>query len=303
MKHPAEQVPALQTSFVPQIVPFALELGPVSVQTGVPVEQLVEPRSQMLLGVQAAPVAQGSHWPVLLQTSFVPQVVPCALALGPVSMQTCVPVEQSVVPRSQTLVGVHESPAVHGTHCPVPLQTSFVPQVVPALAGVPWSAHVSTPVVHEVNPALHGALLGGHDRPAVQGPHEPPLQTLASPHDVPFGWLPAPEQTGVPVPHAMVIFSQEPASEQSVPEAQGTHDPALQTLASPHSVPLVPLTATQVECPVVQDVMPFLQVPASQGSFAVQVPASALLVWFVSKATSPAESEDAASSPCVTSGP
>jgi hypothetical protein len=69
----AEQLPLSQTSFVPQLVPFA-RLLPVA-QTGAPDVQTVEPVWQATLGVQTAPAVQGEQVP-LSQTVLTPQLVP-----------------------------------------------------------------------------------------------------------------------------------------------------------------------------------------------------------------------------------
>ena len=50
---PQSQIPAVQILVPPHEVP--LGNGPVSVQTGAPVEQLMEPTWQGLVGVQVAP--------------------------------------------------------------------------------------------------------------------------------------------------------------------------------------------------------------------------------------------------------
>jgi len=47
--------------------------------------------------VQAAPTVQATHRPAVLQTKFVPQLVPAGRFV-PVSVQTGAPVEQESVP-------------------------------------------------------------------------------------------------------------------------------------------------------------------------------------------------------------
>jgi len=90
------QLPLLQTMFVPQVVPFAT--FPDSVQTGAPVLQVYPAVRQGLpLTVQAAPTVQATHRPAVLQTKFVPQLVPAGRFV-PVSVQTGAPVEQESVP-------------------------------------------------------------------------------------------------------------------------------------------------------------------------------------------------------------
>jgi hypothetical protein len=52
-----------------------------------------------------------------------PHGVPLAALLGPPSTQTGAPVEQEIVPRSQTFVGVQVAPAVQAAQVPAPSQT------------------------------------------------------------------------------------------------------------------------------------------------------------------------------------
>jgi hypothetical protein len=82
------QLPALQTMWLPQVVP-SLALVPVSWQVMLPVEQLYIPTWQGLLGVQLPPAVQETHWPAL-HTRFGLAVVPQLLPLGalPVSPHT-----------------------------------------------------------------------------------------------------------------------------------------------------------------------------------------------------------------------
>jgi hypothetical protein len=74
-------------------------------------------------------------------------------------------------------VGVHAAPDVHALQPPVPLQTWFVPQLVPAGSGVPVSVQVCVPVEHEVVPTSQG-FAGVQERPEVHALQTPaPLQT------------------------------------------------------------------------------------------------------------------------------
>ena len=67
MKQPAWQLPSLHTKPVPQLVPSGF--GTVAVQTGAPEPQAMTPvRQGELVGVQAAPVTQGTQVPLPLQT-------------------------------------------------------------------------------------------------------------------------------------------------------------------------------------------------------------------------------------------
>ena len=94
-----EQVPALQTRFVPQDVPFATGLA-VSTQVDVPVAQDVVPATHGFgLSEQGTSAVQAAHVPPL-QTWPTPQVVPFGRLVA-VFTQVCVPVEQDVVPALQ----------------------------------------------------------------------------------------------------------------------------------------------------------------------------------------------------------
>jgi hypothetical protein len=74
----------------------------------------------------------------LVQTSFLvqswPSLQPVPFILLPPSTHVCTPVEQSVVPFLQALLGfvVHAAPVVQATQFPPLLQTILVPQGVPA---------------------------------------------------------------------------------------------------------------------------------------------------------------------------
>jgi len=144
------QVPEpLQTRFVPQLAPAALL--PPSMQVCAPVAQEVIPFLQLVgLPVHIWPAVQATHMPVPLQTMLVPQLVPAALLV--LSAHVIAPVEQVVAPLLQMFgLPVHDWPAVHDTHVPVPLQTMLVPQLVPAPFAIPFT-HVGVPVMHDAVP-------------------------------------------------------------------------------------------------------------------------------------------------------
>ena len=162
----------LQTMFGPQLVPAALL--PPSRHVITPVAQDVVPflqgfglAEQLLLAVQAP------HIPDPLQTMFAPQLVPAALL--PASMHVIAPVEQDVIPFLQAAFGfvVQPLPAVHVPHAPEPLQTMFVPQLVPAALLLP-STHVIAPVEQDVVPFLHAAFgFVAQELPAVHATQVP----------------------------------------------------------------------------------------------------------------------------------
>jgi hypothetical protein len=127
MKQSATQLPLLQTSPVPQLVPLAAAFAPLSVQTTAPVEQETLPVSQTFAGVQLEPVEQAMQSllvaPVPSQTRLFPQLVPAATGLaGDVSTQTVVPVLQEVTPATQlSALGLVEQalPGVHDWQLPL----------------------------------------------------------------------------------------------------------------------------------------------------------------------------------------
>ena len=124
----ATHEPPSQTLLVPHEVPLARWL-PVSMQSDVPVEQLVVPTSHALSGVHATPSVHETHEPSS-QISLVPHEVPLAAWL-PVGMHTETPDEQVVAPRSQELLGTHDRPATQG---PPPEDDPPEPDPLSALA-------------------------------------------------------------------------------------------------------------------------------------------------------------------------
>jgi len=141
----AVQIPALQTWFGPQVVPFGTGVA-VSTQTGVPVVQVVVPVTHGLRGVQAAPSEQGRHWARALQTRPVPQEVPAGS--GAPSTHTGEPDAQSMVPAgAQGLAVEHEAPCVQASQAPAAEQTSPAPQAVPG-GWLVWSVQTAAPLEH-----------------------------------------------------------------------------------------------------------------------------------------------------------
>jgi hypothetical protein len=109
------QLPSSHTALVPHEVPLLTGL-PVSVQLGVPPLHVSVPVWQTLAGVQAPPLEHMMQLP-LSQTSFMPHEVPFSTLVF-VSVHTGWPLEQSIDPTWQVLVGEHEAPSVHGPHVP-----------------------------------------------------------------------------------------------------------------------------------------------------------------------------------------
>jgi hypothetical protein len=102
--------PAAHTRLVPHEVPLATL--PVSVQTGAPlVHTMAAVRHGLVLIVHAIPATQSTHIAALLQTLFVPQLVP-AVRFVPLSVQTGVPVAQASAPTWHAfVVGVQAAPS------------------------------------------------------------------------------------------------------------------------------------------------------------------------------------------------
>jgi hypothetical protein len=234
------QAPARQTRFVPQAVPSGW-FAPLSVQTGLPVEQLSVPTWHGLAGGHAVPAVQATQVP-LAQTMFAPHMVPFGRL--PDSWQTGDPVAQDVVPVLQTLVGWQLAPDAHDTHAPA-LQTRSVPHCTPLVSDWPVSLHAMLGE-QTVTPAWHG-LAGTQLVPAAQAAQLPPVQTMLVPHTVPLGASEDSMQTGAPVLQAMVPRRQGfPATVQVAPAMHAPHVPvALQTMSVPQAVPagtLLPLS-------------------------------------------------------------
>jgi len=210
------------------------------------------------LPVHDWPAVHETHAPEPLQTMLVPQLVPADLL--PPSTQVCVPVEHDVVPFLQMLgLVVQAPPAVQETHMPAPLQTMFVPQLVPA-AVLPPSMQVIAPVEQVVMPVLQVVGLPLHDWPAVQATHEPaPLQTMLVPQLTP-GALALPSlQVIAPVAQDVVPLMQMfGLPVHDVPAVHDTQPPEpLQTMLAPQLVPAAfALPFTHVDEPVEHDATP-----------------------------------------------
>jgi hypothetical protein len=123
---------------------------------------------------------------------LLPQLVPAGWF--PLATHWGDPVEQEVAPFWQGLLGWQDVPAVQVLQVPAPLQTMFVPQLVPADLLV-LATHWDDPVEQDVVPFWQG-LLGWQDVPAVQAVQFPlPSQTWLVPQLAPAGWFPLATQT------------------------------------------------------------------------------------------------------------
>jgi hypothetical protein len=131
-----------------------------------------------------------------------------------------------------------------------------VPQTVP-LATSPVDTQIACPELHDVIPVWQG-LLGMHAIPAVHEPQIPLVQTSFVPHAVPLATSPVETQVECPVLHDVTPNWQGLLGVHMTPAAHETQLPLEHTSFVPQSVPLgtSPPVATQIECPVLQDVLP-----------------------------------------------
>jgi hypothetical protein len=192
---------------------------------------------QVVIVVRHAPLA--SHIAADVRMPFAhdwaaPHSVPTGLL--PLFTQTELPVAHEVRPSLQGSVGVHATPAVHGSQLP-DRQTWFVPQLVPSARAAPVSWQVAAPVVQVSVPVWQG-LAGVQAPPAVHATHAPVLHTRLVPHTVPFGAFPVSAQTDAPVTHDVAPVLQRLVGWQLAPAVHAMHEPLLHTRLVPHTVPL-----------------------------------------------------------------
>jgi hypothetical protein len=174
-------------------------------------------------------------------------------------VHACVPEAHEYVPLWHESYW-HDPVPTQEAHCPLGLQTMFVPHDVPGdeVARLP---HVCEPVAQVYVPVWQALLGLVHAPPAVQDTHAPALQTMLVPHEVPSALfvrlvqLRVPElQELVPTWHGLVALVHEP------PDTQAMHWPELHTSLVPHVVPSDTLPVKEhVELPVAQDDIPFWQ--------------------------------------------
>jgi hypothetical protein len=196
-----EHVPLAHPRFVPQLVPL-VALLPVSVHTGTPVAQDWVPLWQIaVVGVHDVPSVQATHAPPR-HTWPVPQLAVPSFTL-PAGVHTDVPVEQSVVPVWQGLLGVQTSPVLQATQLP-PLQTKSVPQDVPLPRFTPRSVHTGVPAEQSRLPVWQGAVVGAHGDPPAQLTQAPLLHTCLLPQPEPSAAFPLCTQTDVPDAHEVL---------------------------------------------------------------------------------------------------
>jgi hypothetical protein len=184
--------------------------------------------------VHGEPELHVTQLPEVLHTMLVPQLVPGESM--PVATHISEPDVQLFMPVWHG-DGVQLPPPVQLTHAPELLHTMPVPQLVPAVSGVPLSMQVGVPPVHEIMPVWHG-LVGTHDAPCWQATHAPFAHTIPEPQPVPSGLLPVSVQTGLPVVQEIVASLHAVEPVQLWPELHVTHEPPAQNmLGPPHEVP------------------------------------------------------------------
>jgi hypothetical protein len=190
---------------------------------------------------------QLSHAPPQQTWPMVPHEV--RFAALPLATHIDCPVSQLVAPVWHALPSMHAVPAVHASHEPL-LQTSFDPHAVPFGTLVPVSMHVAVAPEHMSVPVWQG-LVGGHDAPALQPPHMPPVQTWPGPQEVPLGALvPVSVQTATPVEQETIPVWQALVGWHAPPWAHGTHAPLSQTSWVPHELPLGSIVPVSVHVDV-----------------------------------------------------
>lgn len=262
--HETQLFAPLQTRFVPHDAPRPFGLP--STQTGAPLPQAMTPLKHGFgLVVHDAPALHVAQVPVPLHTWFVPQMVPGALFAVP-SVHTGAPVAQEMTPCLQMLgLVVHVAPALQATHAPPPLQTCPTPQLVPALAFIPF-VHTAEPELQSVVPLTHGAPgFVVHAAAATQAPQFPlASHTWLVPHVVPAGLLLPSMHASVPLLQLVTPFRQ-PALGFAVQGWLALHAMqfplGLQTWFMPQTVPAGRLPESmQTAAPVVHETMPSLQV-------------------------------------------
>jgi hypothetical protein len=167
----ALQLPALQTCFVPHVVPFATFVVDAA-QTGAPVEQSRVPVTHGFAGVHAAPCWHATHEAAALHTLFVPHVKPAG-SDAPASWHTATPVSHAIAPWRQGFVGVQLVPDVHDAQLPLGEHTLSVPHAVPAVTNVDVATHTGAPVEQLTVPCLQRSVVGWHAAPGEQRSHVP----------------------------------------------------------------------------------------------------------------------------------
>src|SRR4029079_1064861 len=282
----AAQVPLpSHTMPTPQLVPAAVFAPSVQV-VALPLQVVFPCLHAVGLPVQLWLATHAPQKP--LPSHICPPVQVAVFGLGVPSMQVDAPATHDVTPLRQTdgLV-VHAWLAVHDTHVPVPLQTWFVPQVVPA-AVLPLSTHLGAPEAQAITPVLQGEPgFVVQALPASHITHWPlPLHTWFVPHAMPaLALSPSTQPEADPQATTPSLQGLLGLVVQTVPAAQVVHAPALQTLSIPHDSPSGTFASSAHSgAPLEQATAPFLQglpgfveqsAPVAHG---MQVPA-ALHTW------------------------
>jgi hypothetical protein len=209
-----------------------------------------------LVGVHAAFSVHALHVP-LSHTSLTPHVVPFVAGI-PVSVQLGVPPEQTMVPRSHALVGVHDAPFEQAAHVPFS-QTLLVPHVAPLGRSLFVLAHTDAPLAQPVAHTVHEPV-GVHTVPAVHGLQKPLRHTMLAPHVAPLArCVPVSVHTATPVEQSVVPVSHGTVGGvHAAVCVHALHAPLLHTSLVPHDMPLATLAPVSVHTatPVEQLVVP-----------------------------------------------
>jgi hypothetical protein len=245
------QLPPLQTSLVPHVVPLATSTD-VETHVDVPLLQDVVPVTHGFVGLHETPAVHETQLP-LSQTSFVPHVVPLGTAVVPAT-QLDTPLLHDVVPVTHGFDGVHDVPATQAPQLPLS-QTSFVPHAVPLGMAVVVATQLNCPVLHDVVPVRHW-FDGVQAVPAMHEIQFPPLHTSFVPHVVPLATgLAVATQVDAPALHEVAPVKHRFDGLHGVPATHETQLPLSQTSFVPQVVPFPALpVATQVCCPEAHDV-------------------------------------------------
>jgi len=178
--------------------------------------------------------------------------------------QVCVPLTHDVMPCRHGFVFVlHAWPPTHATHCPIELQTWFVPQLAPGGRFPMPSLHVGDAPVQSREPLRHGVGFPVHAAPCTHMPHTPLLHVWPMPHGVPLLAFCVPStHTGRPELHSVTpCLHTSGLPVHIAPAVHGMHAPLeSQTLSCPQLVPgfRFAVVSSHTDAPVLHDVTPCL---------------------------------------------
>ena len=204
-----------------------------------PVAQDVWPkRHSEGLVPQLWPLTHATHWALALHTRPAPHAVPTGFA--PVSTQVGAPELHAIRPSMHGAPGfvAQPRPAWQNMHPPLPVQTKFMPQLVPAAEGTPSSQPVSAPQV--VTPTKHGwPGFVAHAAPDTQAAQPPSRHTWSGPQAVPSGFAaPFAQRTEPPAHSVMPTWhARSGGFAQASPPPQLPHSPVPSQVPPGHERP------------------------------------------------------------------